>query len=79
MPSLPLPQMHALATVAPTLGLSRAACSPGSRCTVQDWEHLDVSPGAEHPVYLIVRRRRLHLLQELLLQVSVLAPRPSTI
>ena len=71
--------MHALATDAPTLGLSRAACSSGNMCTVQDWERVDVSPEAEHPVYLIVRRRRLHVLQELLLQVSLLAPRPSTI
>ena len=70
--------MHALATDAPTLALSPAACSSGSRCTMQDWERVDVSTKAEHPVYLIVRRRRLHVLQELILQVSVLASRPST-
>ena len=39
---------------------------------------MNVSPRAEHPVFLVIRRRPLHVLQELLLQVGNREPCPST-
>lgn len=45
--------------------------------TLQEWERVNVSPRAEHPVYLVMRCRPLHVLQDLLLQVGFCKLRPN--